>query len=46
MTNPMTKLKLVFQISNQMQDANSSVAKIINGNAEAGLTMILAAQSI
>lgn len=46
MTNPMTKLKLVFQISNQMQDPNSSVAKIINGNAEAGLTMLLAVQSI
>lgn len=46
LTNPGTKLNLILNLSAQIQDPNSQVAGILNGNAEAGLTLLLAAQAL
>lgn len=46
LTNPVSKLNLIIQITTQMQDPTSSVSQILNGNSEAGLTLLLAAHSL
>ncbi len=46
LTNSNTKLILIMQLTAQMQDATSQVSKILGGNADAALTLLLAAHAL
>lgn len=46
LTNSNTKLSLIMQLTAQMQDATSQVSKILGGNADAALTLLLAAHAL
>lgn len=46
LTNSNTKLNLIMHLTSQMQDSSTQVAQILGGNADAALTLLIAAHSL